>query len=131
MTGKVESRSVSLGRAKLMADQGVDPRALAGQADRLRASGATVLFVGVDGRAGGIIAIADPIKATTRSALDRLRANSIHDIMLTGDNRTIAQAVASKLGIDDVEADVLPEDKHRIVRKLRAEGRVVAMAGTG
>jgi Cu+-exporting ATPase len=85
----------------------------------------------VDGKPGGIIAIADPIKATTRTALDSLRADGIHIVMLTGDNRTTAEAVARQLGIDDVEADVLPEDKNRIVRKLRADGRIVAMAGDG
>ena len=114
-----------------MADQGIELGDLAGKADELRRQGATVLFVGVDGKPGGIIAIADPIKATTRTALDSLRADGIHIVMLTGDNRTTAEAVARQLGIDDVEADVLPEDKNRIVRKLRADGRIVAMAGDG
>jgi len=131
VTGTVAGRAVALGNAKLMADQGIELGNLAGQADELRGSGATALFVGVDGKPGGIIAIADPIKPTTRAALDSLRADGIHIVMLTGDNRTTAEAVARQLGIDDVEADVLPEDKNRIVRKLRAEGKVVAMAGDG
>ncbi len=85
----------------------------------------------MDGKPGGIIAIADPVKATSRAALDSLRADGIHVVMLTGDNRTTAEAVARQLGIDDVEADVLPEDKNRIVKTLRAAGKVVAMAGDG
>ena len=131
VTGKVGGRRVVLGNAKLMADQKVDMGGLAAKADELRGSGATALFVAVDGKPGGIIAIADPIKATTRAALDSLRADGIHVVMLTGDNKTTAQAVAKQLGIDDVEADVLPEDKNRIVKKLRADGKVVAMAGDG
>ena len=131
VTGQVAGRAVSLGNAKLMADQGIDLGGLAAQADELRGSGATALFVGVDGRPGGIIAVADPVKPTTRAALDSLRAGGIHVVMLTGDNRTTAEAVARQLGIDDVEADVLPEDKHRIVRTLRDKGQVVAMAGDG
>jgi Cu+-exporting ATPase len=129
--GKVAGRAVALGNAKLMTDQGIDPGDLAAPADELRQNGATALFVGVDGKPGGIIAIADPVKATTRAALDALRADGIHIVMLTGDNRTTAMAVAGQLGIDDVQAEVLPEDKVRIVRKLRAEGKIVAMAGDG
>ncbi|HEY0202673.1 MAG TPA: heavy metal translocating P-type ATPase [Acetobacteraceae bacterium] len=131
VTGTVEGRAVALGNAKLMADQGTALGDLAAKADELRGSGATALFVGVDGKAGGIIAIADPIKQTTRAALDSLRADGIHVVMLTGDNRTTAEAVARQLGIEDVEADVLPEDKNRIVKALRAKGKVVAMAGDG
>jgi Cu+-exporting ATPase len=131
VTGIIGGRSVSLGNAKLMADQGIGLGDLAGQADELRRSGATTLFAGVDGKPAGIIAIADPIKATTRAALDSLRGDGIHIVMLTGDNRTTAEAVARQLGIADVEADVLPEDKNRIVRKLRAGGKIVAMAGDG
>jgi Cu+-exporting ATPase len=131
VTGKVGGRLVALGNAKLMADQGIDLGDLAAKADSLRGSGATALFVAVDGKPGGIIAIADPIKSTTRAALDSLRSDGIHVVMLTGDNKTTAQAVAKQLGIDDVEADVLPEDKNRIVKKLRAEGKIVAMAGDG
>jgi Cu+-exporting ATPase len=131
VTGRVGGRSVALGNAKLMADQGIDPGSLAGKADELRKQGATALFVGVDGKPGGVIAIADPIEGTTRTALDTLRADGIHIVMLTGDNRTSAEAVARQLGIDDVKADVLPEDENRIVRELRAAGKVVAMAGDG
>jgi Cu+-exporting ATPase len=131
VTGDVGARTVALGNGKLMTDLGVDPGELAGKADDLRRTGATALFVAVDGKPGGVIAIADPIKATTRAALDSLRADGIHVIMLTGDNLTTARAVASQLGIDDVKADVLPEDKNRIVRTLRAGGKIVAMAGDG
>lgn len=131
VTGKVAGRTVALGNARLMADQRIEVGGLAEKADELRRRGATALFVSVDGTPGGIIAIADQIKPTTRTALDSLRAEGIHIIMLTGDNRTTAEAVARQLGIDDVEADVLPEDKNRIVRKLRAEGKIVAMAGDG
>ena len=128
VTGKVGGRSVALGNAKLMSDLRI---ALTGKADELRKQGATVLFVGVDGKPGGVIAIADPIKGSTRAALDTLRADGIHIVMLTGDNRTTAEAVAGQLGIDDIKADVLPEDKNRIVRELRAAGKIVAMAGDG
>jgi Cu+-exporting ATPase len=131
VSGKVAGHTVALGNIKMMAKEKVEVGDLAERADELRRRGATALFVGVDGKPGGIIAIADQIKATTRSALDNLRAEGIHIVMLTGDNRTTAEAVARQLGIDDVEADVLPEDKHRVVRKLRAEGKVVAMAGDG
>ena len=131
VTGKVGVHNVALGNAKLMADSGIEFGYLLEQADELRRGGATALFVGVDGKPGGVIAIADPIKASSRAALDSLRADGIHIVMLTGDNRTTADAVAHILGIEDVEADVLPEDKNRIVRKLRAEGKIVAMAGDG
>jgi Cu+-exporting ATPase len=89
------------------------------------------MFVAVDGRAAGFIAVPDPIKATTPAALKRLKADGVRIVMLTGDNRTTAQAVAAKLGLSEVEAEVLPEQKHAIVRRLRSEGRVVAMAGDG
>ena len=131
VTGSVDGRRVALGNAKLMADLGVVLGDLTQRADDLRRDGATVLFVAIDGRPGGLMAIADPIKATTGAALDALRADGVHIVMLTGDNVTTATAVAAKLGIKDVEADVLPADKHRIVKKLRGEGRIVAMAGDG
>ncbi len=131
VTGKVGGRSVALGNAKLMAEQGIDLGDLVERADALRKEGATALFLGIDGKPGGIIAIADPIKPTTEAALQSLRADGIRIVMLTGDNRTTAEAVARKLGIDEVEADVLPEEKIGIIRKLRAEGKVVAMAGDG
>jgi Cu+-exporting ATPase len=131
VTGRIGARSVALGNAKLMADGGIALGGLAAKADALRGTGATALFVGVDGKPGGVIAIADPIKATTRTALDTLRADGVHVVMVTGDNRTTALAVARQLGIDDFEADVLPEDKRRIVKTLRAGGKTVAMAGDG
>jgi len=131
IAGIVAGRAVVMGNGKLMADRNVDFGDLLAQADGLRKDGATALFLGVDGRPGGIIAVADPIKPTTVGALKTLRAAGIHIVMLTGDNRTTAEAVARKLGIADFEADVLPEDKNRIVRKLRAEGKIVAMAGDG
>ena len=131
IAGIVAGRAVVMGNGKLMADRNVDFGDLLAQADGLRKDGATALFLGVDGRPGGIIAVADPIKPTTVGALKTLRAAGIHIVMLTGDNRTTAEAVARKLGIADFEAEVLPEDKNRIVRKLRAEGKIVAMAGDG
>ena len=131
VTGTVGGRPVALGNAGLMAEQGVELGGLLAEADALRGSGATAVFLAVDGRPGGVIAIADPIKPTTRAALDSLRADGIRIMMLTGDNVTTAQAVAKQLGIADVEADMLPEGKHRIVKSLRSAGRVVAMAGDG
>ena len=131
VTGKIGGRSVALGNAKLMADLGISFGDLAQQADALRGDGATALFLAIDGKPGGVIAIADPIKATTQAALDTLRSYGIRIVMLTGDNKTTAEAVARKLGIKEVEADVLPQDKNRIVKKLTAEGRIVAMAGDG
>jgi Cu+-exporting ATPase len=130
VTGKVGGRTVGVGTVKLLGDQTVSAD-LNTRADALRRDGATVMFVTVDGQAAGIIAVADPIKATTAAALDSLRANGIKIVMLTGDNRLTAQAVAAKLGITDIEAEVLPEQKNAIVRRLRSEGRVVAMAGDG
>jgi Cu+-exporting ATPase len=131
VTGKIGSRSVALGNATLMADLGIALGDLAHQADQLRGDGATALFLGVDGKPGGVIAVADPIKSTTQSALDGLRNDGLRIVMLTGDNKTTAEAVARKLGIKEVEADILPQDKNRIVKKLTAEGRIVAMAGDG
>ncbi|HJS83960.1 MAG TPA: heavy metal translocating P-type ATPase [Acetobacteraceae bacterium] len=131
VTGMVGGRRVALGNAKLMADLGVDLRNLAARADDLRRDGATALFLAIDARPGGTVAVADPVKRTTPDALAALRAEGVRIVMLTGDNRTTAEAVARRLGIQEVEADVLPEDKNRIVRKLRAEGRVVVMAGDG
>jgi Cu+-exporting ATPase len=131
VTGKVDGRRVRLGNAKLMAGGKVNVATLAADADRLRGDGATTLFLGVEGQAAGIIAVADPIKATTKAALDTLRAEGLRIVMLTGDHADTAAVVARALGIDEVEAQVLPEDKHRVVEKLKAEGRVVAMAGDG
>ena len=127
----VAGRPVVVGNSKMMELHKIDIAGMAVSADKLRQDGATALFLSVDGKAAGVIGIADPIKATTQAALDTLRADGIRVVMLTGDNRTTAEAVARKLGINDIEADVLPEDKHRIVRELRAKGEVVAMAGDG
>ncbi|HEV7371806.1 heavy metal translocating P-type ATPase, partial [Arenibaculum sp.] len=129
--GTVGGRAVFLGNARMMQDQGIGLGDLGTRADVLRRDGATALFAAVDGRPGGVIAVADPVKATTPQALETLRADGVRIVMLTGDNRTTAEAVARQLGIDEVEAEVLPEDKHRVVKDLKAKGRVVAMAGDG
>ncbi|WP_425108236.1 copper-transporting P-type ATPase [Bradyrhizobium sp.] len=131
VTGKIDGRPVALGNAKLMADLGIKFGELDRRADELRSDGATALFLAIDHKSGGVIAIADPIKATTQTALDTLRNDGIRIVMLTGDNKTTAEAVARKLGIKEIEADVLPQDKNRIVKKLTSEGRIVAMAGDG
>ncbi|MBF0333716.1 MAG: copper-translocating P-type ATPase [Alphaproteobacteria bacterium] len=131
ITGSVAERRVALGNATLMRDLDVDLGDLSERADSLRGQGATALFAAIDGKVAGVIAIADPIKATTPAALDALRADGIRIVMLTGDNRTTARAVAAQLGIDEIEAEVLPEHKHAVVRRLRDQGRVVAMAGDG
>ncbi len=129
--GIIDGHAVALGSAALMRDLGVALGALAAQADALRRDGATALFLARDGAAGGVIAIADPIKPTTEAALQRLHDENIRIVMLTGDSRATAAAVGGQLGITEIEADVLPHDKYRIVKRLRAEGRVVAMAGDG
>ncbi|MEI9994999.1 MAG: heavy metal translocating P-type ATPase [Rhizomicrobium sp.] len=129
--GVVGGRRVLVGTAQLLTDAGVDSGPLAARAEALRQDGATAMFVGVDGKAAAVLAIADPIKATTPAALAQLRADGIRIVMLTGDNPTTAQAVAAKLGIAEVEAGILPDGKNAVVRRLRAEGRVVAMAGDG
>ncbi len=131
VTGVIDGRKVAVGNAKLLQDLRVASADLESRADALRRDGATAMFVAVDNRPAGIIAVADPIKATTPAALDNLKADGIRIVMLTGDNRTTAQAGAAKLGIAEVEAEVLPEQKNAIVRRLRSEGRAVAMAGDG
>jgi len=129
--GTVAGRVVALGSAKFMRDLAVTSGNLGEQADELRGDGATVLYLAVNRRPSAVIAIADPIKNSTQTALDSLRADGVRIVMLTGDNQTTAQVVARKLGIEEFHGDVLPEDKRRIVRSLRAEGRIVAMAGDG
>jgi Cu+-exporting ATPase len=129
--GTVEGRTIAIGSSNFLKELGVDAAALVAEADGLRSEGATVIFVAVDSQLAGILAIADPIKATTAEALALLRAEGIHVVMLTGDNRTTAEAIARKLGITDVEADVLPDQKSAVVQKLKSQGRVVAMAGDG
>ena len=131
VSGTVRGHRIALGNNKLMQELGVGIGAMAAQADKFRSEGATALLLGVDGQPAGIIAITDPIKPTTPAALETLRADGVRIVMLTGDNRTTADAVACRLGIEDVHADVLPEDKHRIVGELRQAGRIVAMAGDG
>jgi len=131
VTGKIGQSRVAVGNARLLKDLAVHGASLVTRADELRRDGATATFVAVDGRIAGIIAVADPIKATTPAALKRLMADGVRIVMLTGDNRTTAQAVAAKLGIGEVDSEVLPEQKHAVVRRLRTEGRAVAMAGDG
>ena len=131
VTGTIGRQKVAVGNAKLLKDIGITGAGLEMRADELRREGATAMFVAIDGRSAGIIAVADPIKATTPAALASLRADGVRIVMLTGDNRTTAQAVASKLSITDIEAEVLPEQKNAIVRRLRSEGHAVAMAGDG
>jgi Cu+-exporting ATPase len=131
VTGMIGGRKVAIGNTGLLHDLGVPSDGLERQADQARRDGATAMFIAVDDRPAGIIAVADPVKATTPAALASLRADGVRIVMLTGDNRTTAQAVAEKLGITDIEAEVLPEQKNAIVRRLRGEGRVVAMAGDG
>jgi Cu+-exporting ATPase len=129
--GMVERRRVVLGNAGFLAELGIATAPLAGEAERLRRDGATAIFVAVDGKPAGTIAIADPLRPTTPAALDALRREGLRIVMLTGDNRTTADAVARRLGITEVEAEVLPEHKAAVVERLRQEGRVVAMAGDG
>jgi P-type Cu+ transporter len=129
--GMVERRRVVLGNAGFLAELNIAIAALDGEAERLRQDGATAIYVAIDGKAAGVIAVADPIKPTTPSTLDALRADGVRIVMLTGDNATTAQAVARRLGIAEVKAEVLPDQKGAVVEKLRREGRVVAMAGDG
>jgi Cu+-exporting ATPase len=131
ITGNAGGRQIAVGNARFLSDSGVASADLETRANDLQREGATAIFIAVDGRPGGIIAVADPIKASTPAALAKLRADGIRIVMLTGDNRVTAQAVATTLGITDVEAEVLPDQKNAVVRRLRHEGRVVAMAGDG
>jgi Cu+-exporting ATPase len=131
VVGTVEGRNLVIGNQRIMTEGGINTASLAPAADEMRKEGATAIFVAIDGKVAGIIAIADPIKATTPSAIAALKAAGIRVVMLTGDNNTTAQAVAAKLGITEVEAEVLPEDKSKIVERFRAQGRAVAMAGDG
>ena len=131
LVGVVERQRIVLGNAKFLAELGIASKSLDGEAERLRGDGATAIFLAVDGKIAGVIAIADPVKATTPEALAALRADGIDIVMLTGDNRTTALAVARTLGINHVEAEVLPEQKGAVVEAQRRAGRVVAMAGDG
>jgi Cu+-exporting ATPase len=129
--GKVSGAQVALGNNKMMEAIGADISALIEGADNLRSQGATAMFVAVDGKAAGVIAVSDPIKDTTLEAIENLHKAGLRIVMLTGDNATTARSVSEKLGIDEVHADVLPEDKSRIVGELRDKGAIVAMAGDG
>ncbi|MCK1650772.1 heavy metal translocating P-type ATPase [Bradyrhizobium sp. 149] len=130
-TGKVDGKTIVLGNAKYLTSIGIETKTLDGEAERLRGDGATVINMAVDGRLAGLFAIADPVKASTPEALKALAAEGIKVIMLTGDNRTTAEAVARRLGIAEVEAEVLPDQKSAVVTKLQKAGRSVAMAGDG
>ncbi len=131
VTGRVDGRTVALGNVRLLDLLKIDPGSLADEAERRRAEGQTVMFITVDGAPAGLVAVADPIKETTPDALKTLREDGVRIVMLTGDNRTTAEAVAGRLGISEVEAEVLPERKNEVVKHLRDQGRVVAMAGDG
>ncbi|MFZ5781948.1 MAG: heavy metal translocating P-type ATPase [Pseudomonadota bacterium] len=129
--GRVGGRQVVLGNGAFLRASGVDPGALEDEAEGQRREGATAIFLGVDGQPAAVLAIADPVKATTPAALKALAAENVRVVMLTGDNRTTAEAVARRLGISEIEAEVLPEQKSAVIERLRREGRVVAMAGDG
>ncbi len=131
VVGTVDGRRIVLGNRRMMQEAGIDVAALEAIANELREDGATAIYMGLGDKPAGVIAIADPIKPTTPSAVEALKQAGLRVVMLTGDNTTTAHAVARKLGIDEVEAEVLPEDKSNVVERLRAEGRVVAMAGDG
>lgn len=129
--GTVEGRRVAIGKAAWLSEMGVDARALTESGDEFRREGATAVLVAIDGAPAGVIAVADPVKASTPEALKALKKAGVRVIMLTGDNRVTAEAVARRLGLDEVEADVLPDQKSAVVERLKREGRVVAMAGDG
>ena len=131
MKGRIGGRAVALGNNKLLEALGVSAHGFDTVADEHRTEGETVMFVLVDERVYGLVCVADPIKSTTKAALEALRAEGLRIVMLTGDNRRTAEAVARKVGIDEILADVLPEQKNEVVRRLQREGRVVAMAGDG
>jgi Cu+-exporting ATPase len=131
VVGDVAGRRAGIGNRRLLEELGVDAGPLAAQADAMRVEGQTVMYLAVDGRAAGLLGVADPIKASTPDAIRALHAEGLRVVMLTGDNRITADAVAKRLALDEVIADVLPDQKAEVVRKLQAEGRVVAMAGDG
>jgi Cu+-exporting ATPase len=135
VVGRIDGKRLLLGSAAFLKQEGLDVTAAEAKADPLRGEGATVVLLATiddtGAHAEGLLAVSDPVKETTPEALKQLSADGIRVVMLTGDNRRTAAAVAGRLGIDAVEAEVLPEDKARIVQKLKAEGRIVAMAGDG
>jgi Cu+-exporting ATPase len=129
--GQAQGRKIAIGNAAMMSDEGIDVQPLTARLDELRSEGQTVVIVAVDGRLAGWLGVADPIKATTQEAIDALHTEGLKVIMLTGDSRATADAVAKQLGIDEVIAGVLPEQKSEVVARLQREGRIVAMAGDG
>jgi Cu+-exporting ATPase len=131
VTGRVEGRRLALGNLALMESLGVDAKSLSSRAEELRRDGQTAMFVSIDGKPAGILAVADPIKESSREAIDSLHRDGVRVAMLTGDSGTTARAVAQKLGIDEVLAEVLPDQKAEKIRELQAQGRIVAMAGDG
>jgi Cu+-exporting ATPase len=131
VTGSVEGHSVALGNRKLLDDLGIEPGKLLERAEAFRREGRTAMFVSVDGKAAGLVGVADPIKDSTPDAVRYLHSDGVRIVMLTGDSRTTAEAVAKKLGIDEVMAEVLPDQKAAMVKRLQQEGRIVAMAGDG
>jgi Cu+-exporting ATPase len=131
VTGLVDGRTVALGNTRLLEDKGIESGALEAKAESLRKEGQTVMLVAVDGKLAGLVGVADPIKSTTPDAVKWLHEEGIRIVMLTGDNRVTALAVARKLGIDDVVPEVLPDQKAAAVKKFQEEGRIVAMAGDG
>lgn len=131
VVGRVEGKSVAFGNALLMSERGIDIGGLAEKAEALRRDGRTAMFLAVDGKAAGLLTVVDPVKPNAREILDALRADGLRLVMLTGDNRTTAEAVARQLGITEVLAEVLPDHKRDAVERLQKEGRVVAMAGDG
>ena len=131
VTGKVDGRTVGLGNSRLVEEQGADAGKFEQRAEVLRKDGQTVMFVVVDGQPAGLLGVTDPIKESTYEAIRLLHDEGIRIVMLTGDSRTTAEAVAKKLGIDEVEAEVLPQQKNEVVKRLQSEGRIVAMAGDG
>jgi P-type Cu+ transporter len=131
VTGKIEGRTLVIGTAGFLKEKDVGTVELLREANELRKKGATVVFVGIDGKPAGLLAIADPVKAGAREAIQALKAEGVHVVMLSGDNQTTAEAVAQKLGIEEVKAGVLPGNKSAAVEELCARGRIVAMAGDG
>jgi Cu+-exporting ATPase len=131
VVGVVDGRRVALGNTRFLSELGIDVQPLEAESERLRHEGATAIFLAADGKPAAVLAIADPVKPTTPDALAALAKEGVRVVMLTGDNKTTAEAVAKRLGIDEIEAEVLPDQKSAVVERLRKEGRVVAMAGDG
>jgi Cu+-exporting ATPase len=131
VTGTVDGHTIAVGNLRHLQTLRIDPGPLGSRAEDLRRAGQTVMFVAIDGKAAGLVGVADPIKATTREAIEALHREGIRVVMLTGDNRTTAEAVAQAIGIDQIEADVLPDQKAAVVKRLQGQGQRVAMAGDG